>query len=221
MKIWLDTTDLNVIKKAKKLGLLFGVTTNPAIIAASRQSLESVLKGLLENQDGPVAAQVLAHNTAEMIHQAEILHRYSKRIIVKIPVSETGLEAIRHLSQNGIPIMATTIFQPHQALLSAHAGATFVAPYIGQMEKAGQDPWNVLQTITKIYNNYSIKTEILAASIPTLEHFLKCAEMSIPHITIKEPVFQLLINTVPATQEWMNKFSETWEQSNTPFLPKR
>lgn len=216
--IWLDTTNLELIKKAKTLGILYGVTTNPDIVTSSGRSLDQVLTDLLEIQSGPVAAQVVAHDKNTMLEQAQALTHFSKRIIVKVPVSETGLEVIHILSKKRIATMATTIFHPQQAFIAALAGAQYVAPYVGQMEKNNQDAWTVLAAISTMLHNYSLKTQILAASIPTVNHFLKCAEMGIPHITIKDSVFQQLISTQSITQDWMHQFSSKWNQANLTFL---
>lgn len=218
MKLWLDTTDSEVIKQAKKLGILYGVTTNPAIVAADGRPFTAILRDLLSLQEGPVAAQVIAQDLKGMLQQADLLRHFSDRIIVKIPVSETGLEAISQLSAKHVPVMATTIFQPHQALMAALAGARYVAPYVGQIEKNGGDPWITLKAIMQMYSNHSVETEILAASIPTLDHFQKCAELGVPHITFKTPIFQQLVQTTPQTQDWMNRFEALWKEANLSFL---
>lgn len=218
MKIWLDSTNLDMIQKANHLGLLYGVTTNPDIVANSGRPLDQVLADLLKIQSGPVAAQVVAHDRETMLKQAQALHHFSKRIIVKIPVSEVGLEVIHELVKLGIATMATTIFHPQQALMAALAGAQYVAPYIGQMEKNNQEAWSILALIVKMFANYSLKTQILAASIPTVDHFLTCAEMGIPNVTVKDAVFNQLITTETVTQDWMSKFSNKWEQANLTFL---
>lgn len=219
MKIWLDSTNLEMIKKVAEFGFLYGVTTNPSILAASEKSVEHTLREILDNQDGPVTVQVVAQDVPGMIQQGKDFYDFSDRIIVKIPVTQEGLEAIRALTLLEIPTMATVIFHPLQGLLAALAGAQYAAPYLSQIEKNGKDPWEVLRSMIAMFSHYKLETQILAASINTLEQITKCAEMGIPHITLKESVFSQLIETNPMTKERVNHFASTWEQSKRELLP--
>lgn len=216
MNIWLDTTDIKLIQQAQNMGLLYGVTTNPEIIAQSDKTLEQALTDILKIFKGPLAAQVIATNTKDMIKQGKHLHEISDQIIVKVPVSLEGLEAIHTLSKLEIPTMGTVVFYPHQALTAAIAGAQYIAPYVGRIEKMGQDPWTVLNSMQHILYHFDV--EILAASLGNLERMQKCAEIGIPHVTIKEQVFHKLTETSPVTQEFVNFFTETWDKANLAFL---
>jgi transaldolase len=218
MKIWLDTTNPETVKHAIEFGLPFGVTTNPALIAGAGKPMESVLRELLDLQDGPVTAQVIAHNAPGMIQQGKELYDFSDRIVVKIPITKEGLQAIRWLSQNQIPVMATVLFQPYQGLLAALAGAQYVAPYLSKIELNGSNPWEILSSMTKMYQHYHLDTKILAASISSLEQIQTCAEMGIPHITLKESTFNDLLETNSLTQERVNHFTDLWEQRSISFL---
>lgn len=218
MKIWLDTTNVAAVKKANSLGILHGITTNPALIAQSGKTMRDVLQALLDNQDGPVAAQVVARDAKGMIKQGEALYDFSDRIIVKIPVTADGLEAINVLSKKDILTMATIVFQPHQALIAALAGADFLAPYVGHIEKSGANQWEVLKAILTIYHENLIGTEVLSAAINSVEQVTKCAEIGIPHITLKDTVFDQLIATTEMTAERENHFSALWEKSKLSFL---
>jgi transaldolase len=218
MKIWLDTTNLDVIEKALRFGILYGITTNPTLIAQSGKKMDLILKELLDVQNGPVTAQVIASDVSGMVEQAKNLNEFSERIIVKIPASQEGLEAIHILSNCNIPTMATVVFKPNQALVSALSGVNYVAPYISQIEKSGHNPWEILNSILTMIKNYSLKTEILAASLSSLEHIQKCAELGIPHITIKDPLFNQLVETVPLTHERIQQFALNWEASKTTFI---
>lgn len=218
MKFWLDTTNVSTIQAAKRLGILFGITTNPAIIAESEDSLENTLHTLLEEQDGPVTAQVTSSNIQEMVKQGEMLSALSDRLIIKVPVTQEGLEVIRLLSVQNIPTMATVVFQPHQALLAALAGADYVAPYLGQIEQHGQNPWLILSSISQMFNHYDLKTEILGASMRSLEYIQRCAEMGISSVTLKDSLFYDMIATVPATQERVDYFEHTWNKTRATFL---
>lgn len=218
MKIWLDTANLETVKRGAKLGILYGVTTNPAIIAESGKPMRTVLQSLLDIQDGPVTGQVVGHSAQEMIDQGLELYDFSDRIIVKVPVTQEGLEAIQALKAQSIPTMATVVLHPHQALIAALIGADYIAPYIGQIERNGQDPLAMLQAISKCYQNYQVKTEILCASIGSLEQICRCAELGMPHVTLKEALFSQLLATDPKTQERINHFETVWQKSGASFL---
>lgn len=215
MNIWLDTTNAKIIQTAVRFGVLTGVTTNPTLIAQTKRKEQHVLKDLLHYQEGPVTAQVTSLDVAEMVQQGQSLYSFSKRIIVKVPVTQAGLEAIHLLSRQGIPTMATVVFDVQQALMAALAGAAHVAIYITRIEKAGKNPWDILASILKIFQNYKLKTKILGASISSVEQVLKCAEMGINAVTIKEEVFGKLIADSPLTQESVKQFLEYATQSQT------
>lgn len=214
MKIWLDTTNVELVKMADDLGFLFGVTTNPALVAKSGKPMKEILRNLLDIQDGPVTGQVVAQDAKGMVKQGQMLYDFSDRIVVKIPVTEEGLQAIHVLSHEEIPVMATVVFHPYQALVAALAGAHYIAPYVGQIEKSGKNPWEVLSSMMNIYEKQGIKTEILAASISTNEQVTKCAELGIPHITLKDEAFRQLIATAPNTKERVDHFISVWNQSS-------
>ncbi len=218
MKIWLDTTNVDLVKKANALGILYGVTTNPSLIAQSNRPMKIVLQELLDHQDGPVTAQVIAADVAGMIDQAKQLYDFSDRIIVKIPVTQEGYEAIHHIAKQEIPVMATVVLEPHQAMVAAIAGAAYIAPYVGQIEKSGKNPWEALAMMLKMYQHGQMKTEILAASISTVDQISRCAEMGIPHITLKDGVFLNLIGTNSVTLERVRQFKQNWEQAQKRFL---
>lgn len=212
MEIWLDSVNIQAVKLVKRLGFLSGVTTNPSLIAQQTLDYEKILEALLHYQEGPVTAQVCAPEAAEMVQQGQNLYAISNRIIIKVPMTKEGLDALHSLSRQGIPTMATIIVHPHQALMAALAGARYVAPYLGAIEKAGFNPWEMLQSCVKIFNNYRLSTKILAASLLSIEHVLKCAEAGIYGVTLKESLFQELMNTDPYTNERNEAFAEDWKK---------
>lgn len=209
MKIWLDTSNIHTVERANRLGILFGVTTNPTIVANSQRGLEELLEDLLRVQKGPVTAQVVADTAEEMIEQGQHLFSLSNRLIVKVPVTQEGLEAIHGLSSRGIPIMATVVFTPQQALMAALAGADYVAPYINRMANAGIDPWAALSSMSHIFRQNEIQTKILGASIKQIEQIMKCAEIGIHGVTISDNVFEKLIEDEPLTLQAVQQFAET------------
>lgn len=217
MDIWLDTANIRMIQKGIKVGIVSGVTTNPAIIAQAKRPFDDLLEDLMHYQEGPVAIQVTASETSEMVQQGQNLYSFSNRIIVKVPITKNGLEALHLLSRQGIQTMATVIFHPHQALMAALAGANYVAPYLSRMEKAGEDPWTALKTMMQMFQNYRLKTKILGASISSIEQVVKCATTGIYGITIKDAVFEELIADQPLTMQAMQAFSNL-ELPNDSFL---
>lgn len=218
MDIWLDTANIQAIKKAVQCGLLSGVTTNPTIIASSKLDLESLLEGLLDNQEGPVTVQVMSDETEEMVRQGQTLFSFSNRLIVKVPVTKKGLEAIHRLSRQGIPTMATVLFTPQQAFMAAIAGADYIAPYISRLEKTGQDPWAMLASIIRIFNNYRFKTKILGASIKTVEQVMQCTELGLYGVTIKEDLLDQLMEDHALTTQSVQTFIEDYKHLNFPLL---
>jgi transaldolase len=211
MEIWLDTINKDAVAKAQRLGILAGVTTNPSILAKDSRPVKDVINALLDSQDGPVAVQVIAKDAAAMIDQGEKLRALSDRIIVKIPVTQEGLAAIHMLSSDFVPTMATVLFHPNQALMAAMAGAEYIAPYVGRIEKAGEDPWNVLGSIQHMYGNYAIATKILAASIQSLEQVMRCTEMGIDAVTLREEIFNALLADDASTLQSLAQFDEEWK----------
>lgn len=211
MELWLDTCDAQVVTNACRLGIIYGVTTNPTILAESRDDVENVINKLLDIQDGPIAIQVTADNAPEMIKQAVALHAFSDRIIVKVPVIQQGLMAMKELVQEGVAVMATAVFQPNQALLAALAGADYVAPYVSRMFDAGVDAYGALQTMVTMYRHYGLKTKILAAALRTTDQITTCASMGISAVTLKSSLFSQFIADDPSTVGCLKTFAEDWE----------
>lgn len=213
MEIWLDTIDDKVIASADRFGVFYGVTTNPSSLSQRKEPHQQIITHLLEIQDGPVAVQVTATTAAEMIAQAEELQSRSERIIIKIPVSQEGFIALRHLGLKEIPTMATAVFHPKQFLLAALAGATYIAPYLGRMADAGISPFEVLKSAVAMYKQYQFPTKILAAALKSVDHIQKCAELGISAVTIKDELFQQFISEHPLTIQAINNFAKDSEQS--------
>ncbi len=216
MDIWLDTTDIQLVHKAVKLGIVAGVTTNPSLIAKANRNQEEIVDDLLHAQEGPVAIQVLATDMEEMVQQGQMLYSLSNRLIIKIPLTQEGIESIHLLSRQGIPTMATAIFHPRQALLAALAGANYVAPYISRIEKIGENPWKVLQSISHIFHSYRMKTKILGASLQTIDHLLQCAECGISGVTVHKELFDKFVESEEHTLQAVQQFS--LEGEKYPFL---
>lgn len=215
MKIWLDTTDVEFVKHASRLGIVAGVTTNPSLISKSPLSLTNIIEGLLEAQSGPITVQVVSNKAQEMVQQGLDFFSKSNRIIIKIPMTEEGLEAIHILSSRGIPTMATALFSARQALIAASAGVDYIAPYLGRMENAGINPWDTLNSIMKTLNSLPKKVSILAASLKSADQVVKCAEIGIAGVTLKKEIYDSLVADDPLTNQSVQQFADDW---NSKFV---
>ncbi|MBA3957740.1 MAG: hypothetical protein H0X51_05015 [Parachlamydiaceae bacterium] len=218
MLLWLDTINFEAIQMATDLGILYGITTNPLILSESKEPLKTLLGELLNHQDGPLAVQVVAEDIAGMVKQGQDLYSFSDRIIVKVPVTKSGLEAIHLLNEKEIPTMATTVFYPHQAFMAAQVGAKYIAPYLSHIDKSGRSALETLDAMQRILKSNDMQTDILAASVNSLEMFQACAQRGIPHITVKDTLFYQLTDTASQTQEWVDKFTKAFANLDTPFL---
>jgi len=209
MQIWLDTADLPLIEKARKMGVLFGVTTNPSIVARSPLPLEDLLEKILAIQAGPVTVQVTAGEPEQMIRQAEALDQFSHRIIPKLPATEQGFEAIHALSGK-IPTMATAVFDVNQVLLAAKAGASYIAPYYSRICEADIDGIEAIRAMLGLLRRYNFTSQLLAASLRTPEQVKELAHMGAHAVTLKEEVFQSLIENNEQTLESLHRFAQDW-----------
>jgi transaldolase len=213
MEIWLDTCEAEAIASANDFGIITGVTTNPSLLAEAREDPEKIIQAILDVQDGPVAVQITADESSEIIKRAHALRVFSDRIIIKIPVTQQGLIAMKSLSADQVPIMATTIFQVNQALLAALAGAEYIAPYVGRMLDAGIDAYESLRSMAAIYKRYAFNTKILAAALKTPEQIKACAEIGIEAVTLKPGLFNQFIAEDKNTLNSLKSFAEAWKES--------
>lgn len=221
MEIWLDTTDIKTIIDAAERGLLHGVTTNPTLVSQSGKSLEDLLEQLLDIQDGPVAAQIVADTPSEIIRQAEMLTAHSPRVIVKVPVNHQGLKTIYHLTSRRIPVMATAIFDAEQALLALKAGAHYVAPYVGRMEESGNDVRTSLEIMQNMCYTFGYEGKIIAAGIRSRDFILYCAEHGIAAITINKEIYEAVTAERAETADAVDQFHRDWQSAEqSEIIPK-
>jgi len=181
MKFFIDTANLDQIKEAEALGVLDGVTTNPSLMAKEGVTgRENILKhyvAICEAVEGDVSAEVIATDIDGMIKEGEELAALHPQIVVKIPMIEAGIKALKYFSDQGIRTNCTLIFSAGQALLAAKAGATYVSPFIGRLDDISTDGLGLIQEIRDIYDNYDFETEILAASVRHTMHVIDCAKI--------------------------------------------
>lgn len=175
MKIFIDTADVEAIRRAKAMGFVSGVTTNPSLIAAEGKDFHTVIKEIASIVDGPVSAEVLSETAEEMIAEGQVLAGLDPHVVVKIPMTGEGMKAVSALSDMGIRSNVTLIFSAGQALLAARAGASYVSPFVGRIDDIGWDGVELIRTIADIFRLHKIKTEIIAASVRKPQHVAQCA----------------------------------------------
>ena len=211
MKIFIDTANLEEIKKAWELGLIDGVTTNPSLLSKEGRDPISLLEEICKIVDGPVSAEAVSLNFDDMVAEAMELSKIASNIVIKIPMTEDGLLAVRKLAQDGIRTNVTLIFSPTQALLAAKAGATYVSPFVGRLDDIGPSGMNLVEDIQIIFENYSFRTEIIVASIRNPLHVLEAAKIGADIATIPYSVIKQLIKH-PLTDIGIEKFLKDWEK---------
>lgn len=212
MKIFIDTANVDEIRKAAKLGILDGVTTNPSLIAKEGRDVKEVVEEICNIVDGPISAEVISLKADIMVEQALELVKIHKNIVIKIPMCADGLEAVSILHKQGIRTNVTLIFSAQQALLAAKAGASFVSPFVGRMDDIGNGGIQVVEDIAQIFDYYGIQTEIIAASIRTPMHVLECAKAGAHIATIPYNIIMQMIKH-PLTESGIEKFLADYAKS--------
>ena len=175
MKFFVDTADIDAIRELNELGMVDGVTTNPSLILKSGRDIIEVTQEICEMVDGPVSAEVVATEYEQMLAEGEHLAKLAANICVKVPLTWAGLKVCKQLSDAGTQVNVTLCFSANQALLAAKAGAAFVSPFVGRLDDTNIDGMELIQDIRTIFDNYAIKTEILAASIRSANHMKEAA----------------------------------------------
>lgn len=217
MKFFIDTANLNDIKEAEALGILDGVTTNPSLMAKEGiKGQENILKHyvtICELVDGPISAEVISTDFKGMVSEGENLAALHQNIVVKVPMTKDGVKAIKYFSDNGIKTNCTLVFSAGQALLAAKAGATMVSPFLGRIDDSGWDGVQLIEQIAHIYSIHDFDTEILAASIRSSLHIVKCAEAGAHIATCPLSSITGLFNH-PLTDIGLEKFLADYKKVN-------
>jgi transaldolase len=211
MKFFIDTANVNEIRKAWEIGIIDGVTTNPSLISKEKREPFDLLREICEIVNGPVSAEAVSLRADEMIKEAENLSKIHPNIVVKIPMTEDGLSAVKRLSGMGIKTNVTLVFSASQALLAAKAGATFVSPFVGRIDDISHLGMNIVSEILEIYENYMFGTEIIVASIRNPLHVVEAARMGAHIATIPYAVIQQMIRH-PLTDIGIERFLKDWEK---------
>ncbi len=209
MDIYIDTANLDEIKRAASLGVLDGVTTNPSLIAKEGADFHSRMGEICGLVKGPVSAEVVATDHDGMLKEAEPLLAIADNIVIKLPCTEDGVRACKSLSDRGVRTNLTLCFQPLQALLVAKAGAFLVSPFIGRLDDVGQDGMELIRQIRQIYDNYGFQTKILAASIRHPMHLVEAALIGADVCTVPFKVIQQMMKH-PLTDSGLKTFLDDW-----------
>lgn len=212
MKFFVDTADVAEIRELNDLGLLDGVTTNPSLIMKSGRSILDVTKEICSIVKGPVSAEVTAVDYDGMMKEAAVLSKIADNICIKVPLTLEGLKACKALSSAGTKVNVTLCFSANQALLAAKAGATFISPFIGRLDDMGIDGMDLIAEIRTIYNNYDFDTEILAASIRTVNHVKQAALIGADVVTVPPATLRALVKH-PLTDKGLEAFLADWAKT--------
>lgn len=211
MKFFIDTANVNEIKKAWEAGVIDGVTTNPSLISKENRGLEELLKEICGIVDGPVSAEAVSIKADGMVEEARTLSGIHKNIVVKTPMTEEGLKAVKRLSGMGIRTNMTLVFSAGQALLAAKAGATYVSPFVGRLDDVGHAGMDLIREMMEIFDNYMFNTEVIVASIRNPLHVIEAAKMGAHVATIPYSVIAQLIKH-PLTDIGIERFLKDWEK---------
>ena len=212
MKFFLDTANLDEIKKVAAMGLLDGVTTNPSLIAREKGAFKDIILNICEVVPGPVNAEVVSLDTEGMLREGRELAKLHPNIIVKIPMTRDGMVAVRKLANEKIRTNVTLIFSPSQALIAAKAGASYVSPFIGRLDDVSHVGMELVEQIVAIFDNYDFDTEVLAASLRHPVHVVEAALAGADIATVPAKVFdQLFLH--PLTDIGIKNFLADWEKA--------
>ncbi|SHH22543.1 fructose-6-phosphate aldolase [Tepidibacter thalassicus] len=210
MKLFIDTANVDEIKEINDWGVIEGVTTNPSLIAKEGRDFKEVVKEITDIVDGPISAEVISLKADKMIEEALNLSKIHSNIVIKIPMTEEGLKAVKELSKKGIKTNVTLVFSANQALLAAKAGATYVSPFVGRLDDIGHQGMGLIKEIVEIFDIHGISTEVISASIRHPEHVISSALAGAHISTIPYKVFKQMVKH-PMTDIGIERFLKDWE----------
>lgn len=211
VQIFLDTANLDAIRKYNDMGILDGVTTNPTLLAKENSDPIEIMKEIIRIVKGPVSLEVVSTDLDGMLEEAHRLARFGTNAVIKIPMIPDGLKAIKRLSSEGIKTNCTLVFSPNQAILAAKAGATYVSPFIGRLDDAGHDGMQVIRDTVQIFRNYNFSTKVLVASVRHPVHVVEAAKTGADVITMPPDVLEKMIKH-PLTDKGLSTFLADWEK---------
>ena len=211
MKIFLDTANLESIKKYNDMGLLDGITTNPTLLSKESGDPQKTMAEICRIIKGDVSLEVVATDYEGMMEEGRRLRNYGDNVVVKCPMTAEGLKACKALTAEGIPVNVTLVFSPNQAILAAKAGAKYVSPFIGRLDDVGKDGMNLIREIKQIFSNYKFKTQILVASIRHPMHVVDAAKIGADVVTLPATVLEKMLKH-QLTDIGLKNFLADWEK---------
>ena len=217
MKFFVDTADTDAIRELNELGMVDGVTTNPSLIMKSGRDIKEVTKEICGMVDGPVSAETVALDADGMIAEGRELAKIADNIAIKVPLTWAGLKACKVLSDEGRMVNVTLCFSANQALLAAKAGATFISPFVGRLDDINIDGMDLIADIRLIYDNHGFETQILAASIRSVNHMSEAAKIGADVATAPPDVIQKMVSH-PLTDKGLAAFLKDWEKTGQTIL---
>lgn len=211
MRFFLDTANVEEIREAASLGVIYGVTTNPTLVSKEGRDFKETILEITSIVDGPISAEVVSLDADGMVKEAEEISSWHPNIVIKIPIIWEGLKAVSRLSKKGIKTNVTLVFNPNQALLAARAGATYVSPFVGRFTDITQDGIALISDIAEIFSIHDIHTQIIAASIRTPMDVVNAAKAGADIATVPYKVLQQMVKH-PLTDKGVEKFLEDWKK---------
>ncbi|WP_353893193.1 fructose-6-phosphate aldolase [Proteinivorax hydrogeniformans] len=211
MQFFIDTADIEQIKKANDIGIVDGVTTNPSLIAKEGRDFHQVIKEIAQIVDGPISAEVISLKWENMVKEARELVKLAPNVVVKIPMTKDGLKAVKILSKENIKTNVTLVFSTNQGVLAAKAGATYVSPFAGRLDDIGHNGIDLIAEMVEVFENYMFDTEIIAASIRHPQHVLDAMKVGGHIATVPYSVFEKMFKH-PLTDKGIEAFMSDWEK---------
>jgi transaldolase len=211
MKIFLDSANIDAIKKYNELGLVDGVTTNPTLLSKEKEHPAEIMKQIVKIIKGPVSLEVIGTTAQVMIEEAHRLMKFGQNVVVKIPMIPDGMKAVKQLKQDGISTNVTLVFSANQAVLAAKAGASYISPFIGRLDDVGQDGMMLIKEIVQIFGNYHYKTEVLVASVRHPLHIIEAAKLGADIVTLPPEILGKML-AHPLTEKGLSAFLSDWEK---------
>ena len=212
MKLFLDTANLEQIKKLNQMGIVDGITTNPTLVAKEPGEFEEIVVAICHEVKGDVSAEVVSTDHDGMVREAKHLSSLATNVVVKIPIIPEGLRATKTVSSNGIRVNMTLVFSANQGLLAAKAGASFISPFIGRLDDVGQRGMQVVEDLVKIRENYKLSAEVLVGSIRHPQHVLEAAKLGADIATMPPEVMEKMIQH-PLTDSGLKRFLDDWQKA--------
>lgn len=210
MRFFIDTANVEEIKKANRMGFISGVTTNPSLVAKEGRDFNEVIQEITSIVDGPISGEVVSLEADEMIAEGRVIAKIHPNMVVKIPMTGEGLAAVKVLTEEGIKTNVTLVFSATQALLAARAGATYVSPFLGRLDDIGDDGLVLIRDIAYVFEIHGIPTEIISASVRHPIHVIECAKAGADIATVPFKVFEQMLKH-PLTDSGIDKFLADWE----------